>query len=60
MVSGMQSYDASPSTLLGDLIYVRLLDTEVVVLNSCSVATELLEKRSHIYSDRPFIAILKA
>ncbi|KAF8547992.1 cytochrome P450 [Imleria badia] len=44
----------------GDLMYVRLLDTDVVVLNSRAVATDMLEKRSQIYSDRPFIAILEA
>ncbi|KAH0833379.1 cytochrome P450 [Lanmaoa asiatica] len=40
----------------GDIMYIRLLDMDVVVLNSLSVATELLEKRSQLYSDRPFIA----
>ncbi|KAG6374677.1 cytochrome P450 [Boletus reticuloceps] len=40
----------------GDIMYIRLLDMDVVVLNSPSVASELLEKRSQIYSDRPFIA----
>ena len=41
-------------------MYIRLLDMDVVVLNSPSVATELLEKRSQIYSDRPFIATVNA
>lgn len=36
-------------------MYIRLLDADVVVLNSHSAAIELLEKRSQIYSDRPFI-----
>ncbi|KAF8142014.1 cytochrome P450 [Boletus edulis] len=40
----------------GDIMYIRLLDMDVVVLNSPSVVSELLEKRSQIYSDRPFIA----
>ncbi|KIK91718.1 hypothetical protein PAXRUDRAFT_148866 [Paxillus rubicundulus Ve08.2h10] len=40
----------------GDVLYARLLDQEFVVLNSQSDAVELLEKRSQIYSDRPFIA----
>ncbi|KAI9457042.1 cytochrome P450 [Boletus coccyginus] len=34
-------------------MYIRLLD---MVLNSPSVVTELLEKRTQIYSDRPFTA----
>jgi hypothetical protein len=41
-------------------MYIRLLDMDVVVLNSLSVATELLEKRSQIYSDRPVIATVNA
>lgn len=40
-------------------MYIRLLGMDVVVLNSRSVATELLEKRSQIYSDRPFIATVE-
>ncbi|KIK97281.1 hypothetical protein PAXRUDRAFT_239039 [Paxillus rubicundulus Ve08.2h10] len=40
----------------GETLYVRLLDHECVILNSQSDAVELLEKRSRIYSDRPFIA----
>lgn len=36
-------------------MYIRLLNADIVVLNSASVATELLEKRSRIYSDRPLI-----
>ncbi|KAI9570681.1 cytochrome P450 [Boletus coccyginus] len=43
----------------GDIVYTRLLNTNVVVLNSPSVVTELLEKRSQIYSDRPFIATVE-
>lgn len=37
-------------------MYIRLLGMDIVVLNSPSVATDLLEKRSQIYSNRPFIA----
>ncbi|KAF8555762.1 cytochrome P450 [Imleria badia] len=39
----------------GDIMYIRLWGTDVIVLNSTFIATELLEKRSQIYSDRPFI-----
>lgn len=41
------------------MIYVRLLDSDVIVLNSYSDAVELLKKRSQMYSDRPFIATLE-
>ncbi|KAG2741931.1 cytochrome P450 [Suillus brevipes Sb2] len=43
----------------GDLVFVRLLGQEVVVINSQHVADALLEKRSRIYSDRPYIATLE-
>ncbi|KAG6381871.1 cytochrome P450 [Boletus reticuloceps] len=43
----------------GDVMYVRLLDSDVIVLNSRSDAIELLDKRSQIYSDRPFLATLE-
>jgi len=45
--------------LSGDLFFVRLLDQEVVVLNSQHVAEALLDKRSRIYSDRPYLATLE-
>ncbi|OAX40609.1 cytochrome P450, partial [Rhizopogon vinicolor AM-OR11-026] len=43
----------------GDLIFVRILDQEVVVINSQQVAQALLEKRSRIYADRPYLATLE-
>ncbi|OAX42469.1 cytochrome P450 [Rhizopogon vinicolor AM-OR11-026] len=39
----------------GKLVYTRLLGIDMVVLNSETVARELLDKRSAIYSDRPVI-----
>lgn len=36
-----------------DVIYVNVLGKSIVVLNSASAATDLLEKRGSIYSDRP-------
>ncbi|KAF9225697.1 cytochrome P450 [Gyrodon lividus] len=43
----------------GDIIYSQLLDQETIILNSQSDVIELFEKRSQIYSDRPFIATLE-
>ncbi|KAG2100141.1 cytochrome P450 [Suillus discolor] len=43
----------------GDLFFVRLLGQKVVVINSEHVAKALLDKRSRIYSDRPYIATLE-
>ncbi|KAF9043017.1 putative monooxygenase [Panaeolus papilionaceus] len=37
----------------GDVMYMNVLGTQVVVVNSMKVAKELLDKRSLIYSDRP-------
>jgi hypothetical protein len=43
------------SDLAGDLLYVRLLGQDFVVLNSEKVARALLDQRSTLYSDRPVI-----
>jgi cytochrome P450 len=43
----------------GDLIFVRNLDEEIVVVNSQHIAGALLDKRSRIYSDRPYLATLE-
>ncbi|KAG2140242.1 cytochrome P450 [Suillus bovinus] len=43
----------------GDLLFVRLLGQEVVVINSQHVAEALIAKRSPIYSDRPYIATVE-
>ena len=56
------SFNIPPSHVehaIGDVTYHRLLDQDMVVLGSQSVAVELLEKRSQIYSDRPAIATLE-
>ncbi|KAF8552975.1 cytochrome P450 [Imleria badia] len=46
-------------SVYGEIFYHRLLDQDVVVLGSQSVAVQLLEKRSRLYSDRPFVATLE-
>ncbi|KAH7911493.1 cytochrome P450 [Hygrophoropsis aurantiaca] len=40
----------------GDLLYTRLFSQHIIVINSEKVAREVMEQRSHIYSDRPVIA----
>jgi hypothetical protein len=37
----------------GPLVFMRILNSPYVVMNSGKVAFELLDKRSSIYSDRP-------
>ncbi|KAG2126531.1 cytochrome P450 [Suillus clintonianus] len=43
----------------GDLFLVRILDQEAVVINSQHVAEALMDKRSRIYSDRPYLATVE-
>lgn len=38
---------------LGDLIYLRVLGNPILVLNSATAVSDLLEKRSGNYSSRP-------
>ncbi|KIJ66970.1 hypothetical protein HYDPIDRAFT_85336 [Hydnomerulius pinastri MD-312] len=47
------------ATYDSDILYIRILDQDVIILNSQSDAVELLEKRSQIYSDRPYLATVK-
>ena len=47
----LAQYSISP----GDLVYTRLLNQDVIVINSEDVAKDLLERRSRNYSDRPAI-----
>jgi len=37
----------------GDLIFIRMFSTPVLVVNSAKAARDLMEKRSNKYSDRP-------
>jgi hypothetical protein len=38
---------------VGDVIYLRVWDRDVIVLSSAKVATDLLDKRGENYSQRP-------
>ncbi|KAI9571164.1 cytochrome P450 [Boletus coccyginus] len=40
----------------GDLVYTRIFNMDVLVINSAKVARDLVELRSSIYSDRPRFA----
>lgn len=44
--------------LIGDLMYLEFFGKPTVVINSQSVARELLEKRGAKYSDRPRMVTL--
>ncbi|KAF9459517.1 cytochrome P450 [Collybia nuda] len=43
----------------GDVMHLRFLHRDVIVLNSVKAAVELLDKRSIIYSDRPWFPIFE-
>ena len=40
----------------GNIIFAQILDQEAVIINSQHVAEDLMDKRSRIYSDRPYLA----
>ncbi|EIW80563.1 hypothetical protein CONPUDRAFT_73661 [Coniophora puteana RWD-64-598 SS2] len=46
----------SGATPAGGLVYCSLAGKQVVVVNSERIARELIDKRSHIYSDRPYLS----
>jgi hypothetical protein len=41
-----------------DILGLRVLGQPIIILNSLDVATDLLDKRSRIYSDRPNLTLL--
>ncbi|KAF8158909.1 cytochrome P450 [Mycena galopus ATCC 62051] len=42
----------------GDLVHAEVFGNHILVINSLNTATDLLEKRARIYSDRPTIPML--
>lgn len=44
--------------LLGNIVYAKLLNRPMVIINSLDVARDLMEKRGAIYSDRPRFVLL--
>jgi hypothetical protein len=44
---------------LGDIVYSHILGQHVIIISSVQVARDLLEKRSAIYSDRPFLRAIE-
>ncbi|KAG2749411.1 cytochrome P450 [Suillus brevipes Sb2] len=43
----------------GDLIFVRILNQNALVINSEQITHALMDKRSSIYSDRPYLATVE-
>lgn len=42
----------------GEVVYAKLFQTPVIIVNSMNVARELMDKRGAIYSDRPPFTLL--
>ena len=43
----------------GDVVYTHVCGRDIVILNSADVALDLLEKRSSVYSDRPYLPMFE-
>jgi hypothetical protein len=41
--------------IIGDLMSITLLGQPMVIINSAAIASDMLDKKSGIYSDRPFL-----
>jgi len=44
--------------LLGEIVYLHALGTDMVYINSRRLAYELFERRSSVYSDRPNLPMI--
>ncbi|KAF7288548.1 Cytochrome P450 [Mycena chlorophos] len=42
----------------GPIMHIKTFSEHIIIINSAKVANDLLEKRSHIYSDRPQIPMI--
>ncbi|EJC97786.1 cytochrome P450 [Fomitiporia mediterranea MF3/22] len=42
---------------LGDVIYTEAFGQSIVILNSVTAARDLLEKKSNVFSDRPYLPV---
>ena len=44
---------------VGDIVHVKVMGKTMIILNSAEAATELLDKRASIYSDRPILPLME-
>jgi len=44
--------------IYGDVIFVQALNKKILILNSVKAAVDLLDKKSAIYSDRPYVPMI--
>lgn len=55
-------FDVKPPTQnneIGDIVFLQLFGHRVVIANSAKTASDLLEKRSALYSDRLCLPVFK-
>lgn len=54
MVCDALSFDGLGLTFIegSDIVYLRILNNHVLIVNTVAAATELFEKKSSIYNDR--------
>jgi hypothetical protein len=57
LVSVRESLTPTPRQEYGPLVYVEALGQPMLIINTQRIALDLLEKRSAIYSDRPYLAM---
>lgn len=49
----------SLTVISGDLVHARTFGQHIILVNSVKTAAELLDKRAHIYSDRPVLPMIE-
>lgn len=54
MLSAQSPAQLIKRLLIGDIMYINILGQPMIVIGSVDIALELMDKRSGIYSDRPF------
>lgn len=61
MVGASRSPSCKPTYVfrLGGLIYFKVFNQDIILVNSVEIAMDLLDKRSRIYSDRPQVPMVE-
>lgn len=49
-------YRSTHFLVIGDIFRIRVLKQDIIVINSEKIARDLLDRRSRIYADRPYLA----
>ena len=49
-------YRGTQLVTIGDIFMIRIFKQDIIVINSKKAAKDLLDRRSNIYSDRPYLS----